>query len=115
MPYLTTTHTESLYYSVFGADHHKDAVMLVHGFAGTPESDFEGLLPDLQERFTVIAPHLHGYGRSSQRTGYNPGYYHEDVADLIALLNALGIGRVPVVGFSDGAIVALLLAALHPD
>ena len=89
-------------------------VLLLHGFAGTPESDFAGQLPPLRAHYRVLAPHLHGYGRSSQRSSYALSYYRDDVVDMIALLDALQIEQVLVLGFSDGGIVGLLLAALHP-
>ncbi len=90
-------------------------VLLLHGFAGTPESDFAGQLPSLRARYAVLAPHLHGYGRSSRRTSYSVTYYRQDVADMIALLDELHIEQVLVLAFSDGSIVGLLLAALHPN
>ena len=89
-------------------------ILLVHGFMGTPQSDFAAQLPLLASHYTVVAPHLHGYGLSSHRTTYTLNYYREDVADLIALLDSLRLETVHVLGFSDGATVSLLLAALHP-
>ncbi|HEX7734079.1 MAG TPA: alpha/beta hydrolase [Ktedonobacteraceae bacterium] len=91
-----------------------ERLLLIHGFAGTPTSDFAEQLPAFRREYSVLAPHLHGYGRSTPRQNYTPQYYREDVADLIELLDALEFERVRVVGFSDGAIVSLLLAALHP-
>jgi valacyclovir hydrolase len=90
-------------------------VLLIHGFGGTPESDFTGQLPALRQRYRVIAPHLHGYGRSTHRTAYSLTFYHDDAADLAALLNMLHIEKTLVVGFSDGGIVGLVLAAHHPQ
>src|ERR1700736_408847 len=119
MPYLRTLNA-ILYYDIFEPDFTKpppfevQTVLLIHGFAGTPESDFAGQLPALRSRYRVLAPHLHGYGRSSQRQSYTTSYYRNDVADLVALLDTLLIEQVLVLGFSDGAIVGLLLAALHP-
>src|SRR6266567_9066834 len=119
MPFLQTPNT-ALYYDVFEPDFTITAstevqtVLLIHGFAGTPGSDFAGQLPALRARYRVLAPHLHGYGRSSQRRSYTTSYYRDDVADLIALLDTLSIEQVLVLGFSDGGIVGLLLAALHP-
>ena len=119
MPVYQTKHTY-LYYDLFpsnfriSASSHPERLLLVHGFAGTPTSDFAEQLPAFRQRYEVLAPHLHGYGRSTPRESYTPQYYREDVADLVALLDELEIERTHVVGFSDGAIVSLLLAALHP-
>jgi len=119
MPFLETPNA-TLYYDILEPDFtapahpsHLQTVLLIHGFAGTAESDFAGQIPHLRTRYRVLAPHLHGYGRSSQRSSYTTTYYREDVADLIVLLDALSIDQVLVLGFSDGGIVGLLLAALH--
>src|SRR5947209_19969759 len=127
MPYLATPHT-LLYYDIFSSDITAPAshrpiqlqqaaptVLLIHGFAGTPTSDFAAQLPQLRTHYNVLAPHLHGYGHSSHRSHYSITYYREDVGDLVVLLHALHLSRVLVLGFSDGAIVALLLAALYPE
>jgi pimeloyl-ACP methyl ester carboxylesterase len=119
MPFVQTSNT-TLYYDFFASNFTASSlntqdILLIHGFAGTPESDFAGQLDALRTHFRVLAPHLHGYGRSSKRSSYTTTYYREDVADLIALLDALGVDQVLVLGFSDGAIVGLLLAALHPE
>lgn len=121
MPFLTTPHT-TMYYDIFqpdftGAsqDSYTATVLLIHGFGGTPESDFAAQLPALRRYYRVVAPHLHGYGRSSHRTTYVPSFYRDDAADLVALLDELAIERVLVLAFSDGAIVGLLLAALYPE
>src|SRR5712692_8651250 len=117
MPFLQTSNA-TLYYETFEPDltvPPHSTVLLLHGFAGTPNSDFAGQLPSLRTRYRVLAPHLHGYGRSSQRSGYSVTYYQQDAADMLALLDALHIEQVLVLGFSDGGIVGLLLAALHPQ
>jgi len=119
MPLLQTHHT-TLYYDIHEADYtspHASAptVLLLHGFAGTPESDFAAQITPLRNHFRVVAPHLRGYGRSSHRDHYSTAYYREDVADMVELLDALAIAEVRVLGFSDGGIVGLLLAALQPE
>jgi len=119
MPVHQTKHT-LVYYDLFApnftiqASSHPERLLLIHGFAGTPSSDFAEQLPAWRCAYHVLAPHLHGYGKSTPRQSYTPNYYREDVADLSALLDALELERVAVVGFSDGAIVSLLLASLHP-
>lgn len=120
MPFLTTPHT-SMYYDIFqpdvtfpDQDSYLASVLLIHGFGGTPGSDFVAQLPALCQQYRVIAPHLHGYGHSTHRSAYELSFYRDDAADLIALLDLLAIERVLVLAFSDGAIVGLLLAALYP-
>jgi pimeloyl-ACP methyl ester carboxylesterase len=121
MPFLSTSHT-TMYYDVLEPDFtatgqisHPLPVLLIHGFGGTPESDFEGQLPALRKRYRVLAPHLHGYGRSTQREAYTLTFYRDDAADLAMLLDTLDIEHTLVLGFSDGGIVGLLLAALYPQ
>jgi pimeloyl-ACP methyl ester carboxylesterase len=53
-----------------------------------------------------------GHGRSADVDGdYS---YARGVSDTLAYLDAQGLGAVDVVGYSDGAIIGLLLALDHP-
>ena len=121
MPFFSTAHT-TMYYDIYKSDFtnsrnipHLSNVLLIHGFAGTPASDFAGQIPLLRQRYSVIAPHRHGYGRSTHRQAYALTFYHDDAADLAALLDMLHIEQTLVLGFSDGGIVGLLLAAHYPQ
>jgi len=67
-------------------------------------------LPALAERFRTIRYDARGAGRSDPARGsYSPR------ADLVALLDALGIGRAHLVGLSLGGAVALDAALEFPD
>ena len=121
MPFLDLPNT-TMYYDIFEPNFtpmplssQGDPLLLIHGFGGTPESDFGAQLPVLQSHYRVIAPHLHGYGRSTHRNSYNLSFYRDDANDLARLLDSLNIDKVLVLGFSDGGIVGLLLAALYPQ
>ena len=121
MPFLDTPNT-TMYYDIFEPNFttlphasHAHTVLLIHGFGGTPGSDFGAQMPALLGHFRVIAPHLHGYGRSTHRSRYALSFYRDDAADLVLLLDSLNIEKVIVLGFSDGGIVGLLLAALYPQ
>ncbi|GAC1565566.1 MAG: alpha/beta fold hydrolase [Ktedonobacteraceae bacterium] len=121
MPFLSTPRT-TMYYDFFESDFtalgnksHLSNVLLIHGFAGTPESDFARQLPVLRQWYRVIAPHRHGYGRSASRRAYALTFYRDDAADLAALLDALHVQQTLVLGFSDGGIAGLLRAALYPQ
>lgn len=79
MPFLQTRNA-ILYYGTIPSDFTTapfptQEVLLVHGFASTPEHDFKQSLPSLHSHYSLIAPHLHGYGRSSHRTSYPITYY----------------------------------------
>ena len=63
---------------------------------------------------TVILPDRRGSAASRLATP-RPVELAEHVADAAALLDEVGVARVTVFGHSYGAIVALALAAAHPD
>ncbi|WP_432541806.1 alpha/beta fold hydrolase [Kineococcus sp. SYSU DK002] len=67
----------------------------------------------LADAFTVHAAERPGHGRTPDREG--PFSYDDGVLDTLALLDALGVGRAHLVGFSDGGVIALLMAVRHPE
>jgi pimeloyl-ACP methyl ester carboxylesterase len=105
MPFLDTPNTTMYYdisepnFTTLSHASHVRTVLLIHGFGGTPESDFGAQMPALLGHFRVIAPHLHGYGRSTHRSRYALSFYRDDAADLIQLLDSLNIDKVMVLGF----------------
>src|SRR5207244_12072159 len=118
MPFLNTSNT-TMYYDIFEPNFTKlsfssqvNTILLIHGFGGTPESDFGAQLPVLQSHFRVIAPHLHGYGRSMHRNSYNLSFYRDDANDLATLLDLLNIDKVLVLGLSYVGSIGLLFQSL---
>lgn len=90
-----------------------DTVMLLHG--GLSDSDLllDTLAPVLGS-FRVVAFDRRGHGRTADRPG--PFSYDEMAADAVAVLRAVEApGPTHLVGYSDGAIVALLVAQARPD
>ncbi|HZV83218.1 MAG TPA: alpha/beta fold hydrolase [Geobacteraceae bacterium] len=65
----------------------------------------------LAECFRVIAPDLRGHGE----TGGEEFSYASCVADLVAFIDHLGLGKVVVVGWSMGAQIALQLTSRLRD
>ena len=63
---------------------------------------------------TVILPDRRGSG-ASRLAKPRPVELAEQVADAVALLDELGVTRATVFGHSSGAVVALAVAAAHPD
>lgn len=91
-------------------------VLLIHGSGPgvTAWANWRLVLPRLATAHRVIAPDMAGFGYTSTR----PGATHDIdlwVGQLIALLDALGLDRVAVVGNSFGGAIALHLATRHPE
>ncbi|HWK41595.1 MAG TPA: alpha/beta hydrolase [Croceibacterium sp.] len=77
--------------------------------------DFEPVVQVFAGDWRVICADLRGRGQSDyakDSASYNPVQY---VADVIALLDSVGIDRVVALGTSLGGIVTMLLAAQSPD
>ena len=88
-----------------------DPVLLLHGGFCSIESlraQSDALVPDHR----VYAFERPGHGRSADIDG-DYGYARM-VADTLAYLDAVGLESAHVVGYSDGAIIGLLLALDHP-
>jgi len=97
------------YAEVHGAG---EPVLLLHGGFCSIET-WAGQIPALAAHYEVHAPERPGQGRTPDRPG--PISFEHMVRDTVAYLDAAGLADVHVVGFSDGAITALLLALEHPD
>ena len=85
-------------------------LVFLHGGLGSI-SDFEHLLPLLQDRFRLIGIDSRGQGRSTM--GDAPLTYHRMAQDVGAVLRHLNPGPATLIGHSDGGIIALRLAADH--
>ena len=87
-------------------------LLLLHGW---PEFwlTWEPVMLRLADRFTLIAPDLRGFGDSDKPAG--PFGPDDHAADMLALLDALGIGRAGIVGHDVGGAVMQPLARKAPD
>jgi pimeloyl-ACP methyl ester carboxylesterase len=88
-----------------------DTVMLLNGGFMTIAS-WDAIAAPLAERYRVLRCDFRGQLLSS---GPPPDELESHVEDVVALLDALEIEKVHVVGTSFGAEVGLLLAAVHPS
>lgn len=83
------------------------AVLFIHGWTAN-RSYWERQVTALRDRHTVVTVDLRGHGESSApRAGYSLGAM---AADLEALVRALAVPRLAVVGWSMGGLVAQELA-----
>jgi pimeloyl-ACP methyl ester carboxylesterase len=71
---------------------------------------WDGVLELLSSEMDVAAYDRRGFGTTS----YRPEG-HDQVADLVAVLDALGLERVVLVGNSRGGLIALDAALTYPD
>jgi pimeloyl-ACP methyl ester carboxylesterase len=97
------------YYEVYGAG---EPLVLLHGGLGTAES-WAMQTPALAERYRVYVPERRGHGRTPDVEG--PITYEMMAADTAAFLDAAGIGAAHLVGWSDGAVVGMLVALRRPE
>lgn len=89
-----------------------DPLVLLHGGLCAIET-FDGLRRALVDRYRVYLPERRGHGRTPDVDG--PYSYSLFADDTVAFLEAVGVPRAHLVGFSDGATVALLVALRRPD
>lgn len=89
-------------------------LVLLHGFTGATTT-WTSLLPRLAAEHRTLAIDLPGHGRSSAPA--NPGRYAltRFAGDLPRVLDALGIDRVALLGYSMGGRAALRAALRAPD
>lgn len=89
------------------------AVLCLHGLTRNGR-DFLEIAGHLQSHYRILVPDIRGRGRSEydpRWQNYHPGTY---VGDMFALLDALHIERVAIIGTSLGALMAMLMAAQQP-
>ncbi|MFZ9858787.1 MAG: alpha/beta fold hydrolase [Roseiflexaceae bacterium] len=115
MPSLVLPNGAKISYSTFGVETGQP-VLFMHGFTGTAASHFANEIQLLAPHAHIIAPDLRGYGQSTPPyREFGPDFYQRDADDMFALLTHLQLTNVTVIGFSDGAESALLLAATAPS
>jgi pimeloyl-ACP methyl ester carboxylesterase len=87
-------------------------LLLLHGW---PEFwlTWEPVMARLADRFTLHAPDLRGFGDSDKPEG--PHGPDQHTADMLALMDALGIGRAGIVGHDVGGVIMQPLARQAPE
>ncbi|WP_433246184.1 alpha/beta fold hydrolase [Streptosporangium sp. CA-135522] len=86
-------------------------LVALHGHMSEGAS-FADLAAALAPEWRVIAPDQRGHGESDRAADYSREGY---VADVVALLDHLGLDRTVILGHSLGGINTYQLAARHPE
>jgi pimeloyl-ACP methyl ester carboxylesterase len=99
-----------IWYATYGAG---PAVVFLHGAIASSDSWSFQVPAVASAGHRVVVIDTRGHGRST--LGTEPLAYETMADDVVAVLDALGIDRASIVGWSDGAIVGLILAMKHAD
>lgn len=90
-------------------------LLLLHGFPSAGHM-FRGLIPQLADRFHVVAPDLPGFGQSSMPGRDSFSYTFEALTDVIeGFTDAIGFDRYALYVFDYGAPVGFRLAVRRPE
>jgi pimeloyl-ACP methyl ester carboxylesterase len=99
-----------IWYASYGAG---TAVILLHGGLGH-SANWSYQVPALaQSGYRVIVIDSRGHGRSTRDA--RPYRYELMASDVLAVMDALGIARAALMGWSDGACTALIAAHKTPE
>lgn len=101
----------SLYYEIHGRTDGVPLVLL-HGGGSTIDSTWGRVLPIFAAHRRVIALEEQAHGRTSDRDA--PLTFESSADDVAALLQVLKVDKADLMGFSNGASVALEVAIRHP-
>ncbi len=100
-----------MYHAIYG-DADGTPILLIHG--GLAHGDiWAAQVADLMQDHTVIVADTRGHGRS---TNDGSEYtYARLAADYLALLDQIGVDRVHLVGWSDGANIGYSISQTNPE
>lgn len=91
-------------------------VLLIHGSGPgvSAWANWRTVIPELAKEHRVIAPDMAGFGYTETEGAFtaSPEAW---VAQVIGLMDHLGIDRFAVIGNSFGGAIGLKTASLHPD
>jgi pimeloyl-ACP methyl ester carboxylesterase len=100
-----------LYYEVHGEG---PALILTHGYSAT-SAMWAGQVAPLSEHFTVVSWDMRGHGQSDYPEDQAAYSEEATVADMAALLDAVGTRDAIVGGLSLGGYMSLAFHRAHPE
>lgn len=88
-------------------------IVCVHGYTSSAQA-FNALARRFSSRYRFVAPDVRGHGESAWSTS-GAYQYGDQVADLAAIVDKLGLSQFSLIGTSMGGIIAMAYAGAHPD
>ena len=87
------------------------ALVLIHGLGDSPHV-FDDIAPAFTDQFHVVGYARRGHGKSTSGGSFSNATL---AADLIAVMDSLGIAKASLAGWSMGGNEITAAAGLHPD
>lgn len=100
-----------LYARIYPSD--GPGILMMHGLTRN-SADFETLASHLAGRFKLVVPDQRGRGLSDydpEPVNYQPAVYS---ADMLGLIDQLGLERPILIGTSMGGLMAMIMATMRP-
>jgi pimeloyl-ACP methyl ester carboxylesterase len=98
----------SLFYELKGQG---EPLLLLHGNS-EDHHIFDPIVKKFSVNFTTYAIDSRNHGQSQQTNVFK---YEPMAEDIYNFIKALNLGKVNLLGFSDGAILSIMLAKNHPE
>src|SRR6202000_243767 len=99
-----------IYYEIYGQGR---PLVLLHGDLYGDISEYGKLIPALQKSFKVIAIETRGHGKSA--IGNQPFSYQLFASDAVKIIRKETADSAVLIGFSGGAVTAMLVTLQHPE
>lgn len=116
--FATASDGTNLAFERLGAETERPAVVLVHGFGSSRSQNWKstGWYGGLTAAgFSLVAMDCRGHGDSGKPHD-QASYGHERMAeDVLAVMDAAGLGQAWLCGYSMGGFIGLRLLASHPE
>ncbi|CAK1541278.1 unnamed protein product [Leptosia nina] len=91
-------------------------ILCAPGALGSIWTDFKHQINGLdRSQFSVVVWDPPGYGKSTPEREFSIDFYQKDADIAYQLMKELNIPRYSLLGWSDGGITSMILAAKYPD
>lgn len=99
-----------IYYETYGSG---DPIFVFHGGGVGSPYELGQIIDELRKKHRTIVVSSRGHGHSE--IGHNPISLEQKAADMLTVMKKETDKPAPVLGFSDGAYTAYMLAKMHPE